>query len=56
MAKLHLTKEMILNSAEEVLLRFGPTKANVQDIARALNVSHPVIYRHYDSKANWKLL
>lgn len=51
MAKLPLTKEMILNSAEEVLLRFGPTKANVQDIARALNVSHPVIYRHYDSKA-----
>lgn len=51
MAKLPLTKEMILNSAEEVLLRFGPAKANVQDVARALNVSHPVIYRHYDSKA-----
>lgn len=51
MATLPLTKENILNTAEDVILRFGPKKANVQDIARALNVSHPAIYRHYESKA-----
>jgi AcrR family transcriptional regulator len=46
-----LTPEMILASAEEVLRRFGPTKATVIDVARALGVSHGSVYRHFASKA-----
>lgn len=50
MATLPLTKERILDAAEEAILRFGIKKANVQDVARALDVSHPAIYRHFESK------
>jgi len=50
MAGVPLTKEMILNSAEDAILRFGVKKANVQDVARALDVSHPAIYRYFESK------
>ena len=46
-----LTPERILETAEDVLRRFGPTKATVIDVARALNVSHGSVYRHFPSKA-----
>ncbi len=46
-----LTRERILEAAEEVLRRFGPAKSNVVDVARALGVSHGSIYRHFPSKA-----
>jgi AcrR family transcriptional regulator len=46
-----LTRERILEAAEEVLRRYGPAKANVVDVARALGVSHGSVYRHFPSKA-----
>ncbi|MCU7821916.1 TetR family transcriptional regulator [Kitasatospora sp. DSM 101779] len=46
-----LTAEQILSTAEDVLRRFGPAKATVVDIARALGVSHGSVYRHFPSKA-----
>lgn len=46
-----LTREKILEAAEDVLRRFGPTKATVVDVARALGVSHGSVYRHFPSKA-----
>ncbi|MGI2177072.1 TetR family transcriptional regulator [Shewanella frigidimarina] len=47
-----LTKEQILDAAEEVLRRFGPRKTTVVDVARVLNVSHGTVYRHFASKAD----
>jgi AcrR family transcriptional regulator len=47
-----LTADAILNAAEDVFRRYGPTKTTVVDVARALNVSHGTIYRHYASKAD----
>jgi AcrR family transcriptional regulator len=46
-----LTAERILDTAEEVLRRYGPAKATVIDVARALGVSHGSVYRHFSSKA-----
>jgi AcrR family transcriptional regulator len=46
-----LTPELILEAAEEVLRRYGPSKATVVDVARALGVSHGSIYRHFADKA-----
>jgi len=46
-----LTPERILEAAEEVLRRFGPSKTTVVDVARALGVSHGSVYRHFASKA-----
>jgi AcrR family transcriptional regulator len=46
-----LTRENILEAAEDVLRRFGPAKANVVDVARTLGVSHGSVYRHFPSKA-----
>lgn len=46
-----LTPERILEAAEDVLRRYGPAKANVVDVARALAVSHGSVYRHFPSKA-----
>src|SRR5262249_7925472 len=46
-----LTSERILDAAEDVLRRFGPAKATVVDVARALGVSHGSVYRHFPSKA-----
>jgi AcrR family transcriptional regulator len=46
-----LTTEQILDAAEQVLRRYGPAKTTVVDVARALNVSHGSIYRHFPSKA-----
>jgi AcrR family transcriptional regulator len=46
-----LTAATILDTAEDVLRRFGPAKASVLDVARALDVSHGSVYRHFASKA-----
>jgi len=46
-----LTPERILEVTEDVLRRFGLTKATVVDVARALDVSHGSVYRHFPSKA-----
>jgi AcrR family transcriptional regulator len=46
-----LTREQILVAAEDVLRRYGPAKATVVDVARALGVSHGSVYRHFPSKA-----
>jgi AcrR family transcriptional regulator len=50
-AEAPLTRERILAAAEEVIRRFGPAKATVLDVARALGVSHAAVYRHVASKA-----
>lgn len=46
-----LTPERILEATEEVLRRHGPAKATVVDVARALDVSHGSVYRHFRTKA-----
>jgi AcrR family transcriptional regulator len=46
-----LTRDRILAAAEEVIRRFGPAKATVVDLARALGVSHAAVYRHVATKA-----
>src|SRR5687768_4976289 len=46
-----LTRDKILEAAEDVLRRFGPAKATVVDVAQALGVSHGSVYRHFPSKA-----
>jgi AcrR family transcriptional regulator len=46
-----LTRERILVTAEDVLRRYGPAKATVVDVARALDVTHGAVYRHFPSKA-----
>ena len=50
MTETTLTPERILDTAEDVLRRFGPAKATVVDVARALGVSHGSVYRHFPSK------
>ena len=47
-----LTPERILETTEEVLRRFGLAKATVVDVARALDVSHGSVYRHFPSEAS----
>ncbi|MFC1416732.1 TetR family transcriptional regulator [Streptacidiphilus cavernicola] len=51
MAEAALSTEQILEAAEDVLRRFGPAKATVVDVARALGVSHGTVYRYFPSKA-----
>jgi AcrR family transcriptional regulator len=46
-----LTRDRILATAEDVIRRFGPEKATVVDVARALGVSHAAVYRHVATKA-----
>lgn len=46
-----LTLERVVAAAEDVIRRFGPDKANVVDVARALGVSHAAVYRHVATKA-----
>jgi AcrR family transcriptional regulator len=46
-----LTLDRILAAAEDVIRRFGPSKATVVDVARALGVSHTAVYKHVSSKA-----
>ncbi|GAA3557680.1 TetR family transcriptional regulator [Nonomuraea rosea] len=45
-----LTADQILSTAQDVLRRYGPAKATVVDVARALGVSHGSVYRHFPSK------
>jgi len=45
------TRERILLAAEELLRRHGPAKTTVVDVARALEMSHANVYRHFASKA-----
>jgi len=40
-----------MEAAEDVLRRYGPSKATVIDVARVLGVSHGSVYRHFASKA-----
>jgi len=47
-----LTPERILEVTEDVLRRYGLAKATVVDVARALDVSHGSVYRHFPSKAS----
>jgi AcrR family transcriptional regulator len=46
-----LTRDLILSTAGDVIRRFGPAKATVVDVARALGVSHAAVYRHVATKA-----
>jgi AcrR family transcriptional regulator len=46
-----LTSDRILEVTEDVLRRYGLAKATVVDVARALDVSHGSVYRHFPSKA-----
>lgn len=51
MAAQPLTRDRVLDAAEETLRRYGPGKTAVVDVARALGVSHGSVYRHFASKA-----
>jgi AcrR family transcriptional regulator len=46
-----LTRDQIVAAAEDCVRRFGPAKATVVDVARALGVSHAAVYRHVATKA-----
>src|SRR6516225_7348887 len=46
-----LTLDRVLAAAEDVIRRFGPSKATVVDVARALGVSHTAVHKHVGSKA-----
>ena len=46
-----LTPDRILDAVEDVLRRYGPAKATVVDVPRALGVSHGNVYRHFPSNA-----
>src|SRR3954453_16404285 len=46
-----LTLDRILAAAEDVIRRFGPSRATVVDVARALGVSHSAVYKHVATKA-----
>jgi AcrR family transcriptional regulator len=54
--ELPLTRDRIVAIAEEVVRRFGPEKATVVDVARALGVSHAAVYRHVKTKAELRNL
>ena len=45
-----LTPERILEVTEDVLRRYGLAKATVVDVARALDVSHGSVYRHFPGR------
>src|ERR1700752_3186390 len=53
---LPLTRDRSASPAEDVPRRFGPAKANVVDVARALGVSHAAVYRHVATKAELREL
>lgn len=52
MAAEALTRDRVLDAAEDALRRFGPGKTTVVDVARALGVSHGTVYRHFASKTD----
>lgn len=45
-------RDRILQTATELIRRFGGAKTNVVDIAHAMGLSHSAIYRHFRSKAD----
>jgi AcrR family transcriptional regulator len=45
------TRERILAAAEDLLRRHGIAKTTVVDVARALEMSHANVYRHFASKS-----
>jgi AcrR family transcriptional regulator len=45
------TRERILDTTVELLRRHGPGKTGVVDVARALDMSHSNVYRHFASKS-----
>jgi len=47
-----LNQDRIVAAAEDVIRRFGPAKATVVDVARALGISHAAVYRHVATKAD----
>ncbi|WP_028563772.1 TetR/AcrR family transcriptional regulator [Paenibacillus pinihumi] len=47
---IQLTKEQILEAAEETLRKFGVARTSVTDIAKALKVSQGTLYRYYKNK------
>jgi AcrR family transcriptional regulator len=55
-ADIPLTRDRIVSTAEDVIRRFGPAKATVVDVARALGVSHAAVYRHVTTKAELREL
>lgn len=50
--KISLDKEIILNTTEEIIRRYGPEKANISDVAKSLNVSHAALYRYFSGKTD----
>jgi AcrR family transcriptional regulator len=44
-------RDRILDAAVEVLRRYGPAKTGVVDVARALDMSHSNVYKHFASKS-----
>jgi AcrR family transcriptional regulator len=54
--ELPLTRDRVVATAVDVLRRFGPEKATVVDVARALGVSHAAVYRHVKTKAELRNL
>jgi len=46
------TRKLILETARQLLRRFGPDKMTVMDIARALDMSHANVYRFFRTKAD----
>lgn len=44
-------RDRILDATVDVLRRHGPTKTGVVDVARALDMSHSNVYKHFASKS-----
>jgi len=45
-------KTAILDAAEKLLLERNPNQISVREIAQAADVKHPLIFRHFGTKAN----
>lgn len=51
------TKEKILQKAQELLLQKGYGNVNLTDLASAVNISQPALYKHFKNKENlWEVL
>lgn len=44
------SRERILEAAEELIRRFGPSKVRIVDVAGALEMSHGNVYRYFTNK------
>ena len=45
------TRDRILDATVDMLRRHGPAKTGVVDVARALDMSHSNVYKHFASKS-----